>query len=213
MDIVSITRVVAVAGLILGVLGIAARLRDIMNRPHKEDLSRARGSRWRGVLYAFTLGMAPWEKESARIHWIAYLRGVSFHVGIFMAFGVLFASPWLDAIPLPVVWLAMLVTGVGAVAGFAGIAMRLTEENLRVLSVPDDYLSVFLTALFVALAFLSLLSSLALPAFYIVTAVMAVYIPFGKIRHCVYFFYSRFLFGVIFGHRGVIGQPGSKHAD
>jgi hypothetical protein len=213
MDVVTITRTVAVAGLILGVLGTAARLRDIMNRPHKEDLSKARGSRWRGVLYAFTLGMAPWEKESARIHWIAYLRGVSFHVGIFAAFGVLFASPWLEAIPLPIAWLVMLLTGVGALAGFAGIVMRLAEENLRVLSVADDYFSAFLTSLFVALAFLSLLSPSTLPAFYVVSAVMLVYIPFGKIRHCVYYFYSRFFFGVIFGHRGVIGQPKSEYAD
>jgi hypothetical protein len=213
MDVMTITRTVAIVGMGLCALGIVLRIRDIMNRPFKKDLSRTRGNIRRAVLYAFTLGMAPWEKESTRLHWIAYLRGVFFHVGIFMAFGVLFASPWLDVIPMPIIWLAMVVTGVGAVAGFAGIAMRLAEENARALSLPDDYFSVFLTSLFVALAFAVLLLPVMLPAFYVVTAVMLVYIPFSKIRHCVYFFYSKFFFGLGFGHRGVIGRPISEYTD
>jgi hypothetical protein len=157
--------------------------------------------------------MAPWEKESTRRHWISYFRGIFYHLGIFMAFAVLFTSPWLPAIPQPIIWLAMLVTGVGAVFGFAGIVMRLTEEDARVLSVPDDYFSVFLSSLFVALAFLTLFSPSVLPVFYLVSAVMLVYIPYGKIRHCVYFFYSKFFFGLSYGRRGVIGQSGSGSAD
>ncbi len=213
MDVVGITRIVVLVGLGLCLLGITLRIRDIMNRPFKQDLSRARGDIRRGVLYAFTLGMAPWEKESTRRHWVAYFRGIFYHLGIFMAFGVLFASPWLSVIPLPIIWLAMLVTVVGAVFGFAGIVMRLIEEDARALSLPDDYFSVLLSSLFVALAFLSLLMPSALPVFYIVTAVILVYIPFSKIRHCVYFFYSKFFFGLSFGHRGVIGQPGNEYAD
>lgn len=213
MDVIEATRIVATLGLGLCVLGIALRIRDITNRPFEQDLSRARGDIRRGVLYAFTLGMAPWEKESTRRHWVAYFRGIFFHLGIFMAFGVLFASPWLDVIPLPVAWLAMLVTAVGAVSGFAGLVMRLTEDNTRVFSLLDDYFSVFLSSLFVALSFLTLLVPSALPVFYIVTAVMLVYIPFSKMRHCVYFFYSKFFFGLGFGRRGVIGQPGGEYID
>jgi hypothetical protein len=213
MNAVEITRLIAIAGLALGVLGIAARLRDIMNRPFKTDLSRARGSARRGVLYAFTLGMAPWEKESTRLHWVAYFRGIFFHVGVFMAFAVLFASPWLSLIPQPLVWLAALVTAAGAVAGFAGVAMRWLDENERALSLPDDYLAVALVSLFVALACLASLWPAALPGLYVVAAVMSVYIPFGKIRHCVYFFYSKFFFGLGFGHRGVIGQPGNEFSE
>jgi hypothetical protein len=157
--------------------------------------------------------MAPWEKESTRRHWIAYFRGIFFHLGIFTAFGVLFASPWLAAIPQAFIWLAALMTAVGAAFGFAGVVARLIEENTRSLSLPDDYFSVFLSSLFVALAFLLLLLPSVLPVFYLVTAVMLVYVPFSKIRHCVYFFYSKFFFGLGFGHRGVIGQPGSEYAD
>ena len=213
MDIVEVTRILAIIGLVLCVLGLALRIRDIMTRPFKRVHSRARGDIRRGVLYAFTLGMAPWEKESTRRHWIAYFRGIFYHLGIFTALAVLFVSPWLSTIPPFIIWLAAFVTLAGAVFGFVGIVTRLTEEDTRVLSVPDDYFSVFLSSSFVALAFLILLVPPVLPVFYLVAALMLVYIPFSKIRHCVYFFYSKFFFGSSFGRRGVIGQPGNEYAD
>jgi hypothetical protein len=213
MNLITITGTIAIVALVLSVLGVAYRLRQTMNRPFKKDLSRARGSVGRAVLYAFTLGMAPWEKESTRIHWLAYFRGILFHVGVFMALAVLLASPWLAGIPRPVIWLAALVTGVGAVAGFAGIVMRWADENLRRLSLPDDYFSLFLTSLFVLLAFAVLLWPALLPVFYLVSALMLLYIPFSKIRHCAYFFYTKFFFGLNFGRRGVIGQPRSGYSE
>lgn len=213
MSLLEITRIIALIGLVLGAAGVVLRLREILNRPFKKDLARERGSSWRGILFAFTLGMAPWEKESTRIHWMAYLRGIFFHVGIFMAFGVLLASPWLDQLPDWLTWIALIVTGLGAVFGFAGIFMRLAGPNERALSLPDDYASVFLSSLFITLAFTALLWRPILPAFYVVTGILAAYIPLGKIRHCVYFFYSKFFFGLGFGRRGVIGQPKSKYSE
>jgi hypothetical protein len=213
MDILAITRIIVILGLALGLLGIILKLREIMNRPFKADLARERGKPGRGIFFAFMLGMAPWEKESTRIHWIAYLRGIFFHLGIFMAFGVLLISPWLELLPDILVWLMLAVTGFGALFGFAGIYMRLAGPNERVLSLPDDYASVFLTSLFIALAFATLLWPSVLPAFYVVTGLMGAYIPVSKIRHCVYFFYSKFFFGMGFGRRGVIGQPKGKYAE
>jgi hypothetical protein len=213
MDILAITRIIAIVGLALGLIGIILKIKDIMNRPFKEDLARERGSVGRAILFAFTLGMAPWEKESTRIHWIAYLRGIFFHIGIFMAFGVLIASLWLELIPDVLIWLAAGVAGLGALFGFAGIFMRLSGPNERALSMPDDYASVFLTSLFIALTFGTLLWPSVLPVFYVVTGIMGAYIPISKIRHCVYFFFSKFFFGMSFGHRGVIGQPKGKYAE
>lgn len=213
MTFLTITQIIALVGVLIGLIGILIRLREIMNRPHKPDLSHPRGSVKRGVLYAFTLGMAPWEKESTRKHWVSYIRGILFHLGTFTAFAVLFASPWLGSLPKPLIWFGLIMTGMGAVFGFAGIFMRLSGENERALSLPDDYFSVFLTSLFIALAFLVLLFQVFLPLFYVVTAVLGVYVPFSKIRHCVYFFYSKFFFGRGFGQRGVIGQTKGKYAE
>lgn len=213
MDSIVITGIIAVTGFLVGLLGILARLRDIMNRPFKKDYSRERGSPMRGILFAFTLGMAPWEKESTRIHWIAYLRGIFFHIGIFTAFAALIASPWLSLFPDWLIWVAAAITVVGALFGLAGIFMRLAGPNERMLSLPDDYASVFLTSLFTALASAALIWPVMLPAFYVIAGVMMAYIPISKIRHCVYFFYSKFFFGFGFGRRGVIGQPNGKYAE
>lgn len=213
MDSIVVTRIIAIAGIALGLLGILLRLGEIMNRPFKKDLARERGSDGRGILFAFTLGMAPWEKESTRIHWIAYLRGIFFHVGVFMAFAVLLVSPWPNLLPNWLARVAIAITGIGAVFGFAGIFMRLAGANERALSLPDDYASVFITSLFTGLACAVLVWQPVLPVFYLVAGLMAAYIPISKIRHCVYFFYSKAFFGMGFGHRGVIGQLKGKYVE
>jgi len=212
MDIVSITRMIAVVAFALGLLGILSQLKSILDRPFKRDLSRPQGNEGRGILYAFTLGMAPWEKESTRMHWVAYIRGIVFHLGIFAGFGILFASPWAGSLPEFVRWALVAIAGVGSVAGFAGIYIRLAGPNERALSIPDDYFSVFLTSLFIGCGALALAFPGFLPVFYLVSAFLMIYVPLSKIRHCVYFFYSKFFFGKGFGHRGVIGQPKSKYA-
>jgi hypothetical protein len=210
VSFVAVTRIIAGAGLLICLAGILLRLRSIMSRPYRRDLSRAQGSRWQGILYAFTLGMAPWEKESGRKHWAAYFRGVLFHIGAFGGLALLPISPWLDRFPAWLIWLAALGIGVGALSGFAGVAMRRLDRNAASLSVPDDYFSVALVSVFEALAALALLVPAALPMFYLVAAALLIYLPFSKIRHCVYFFYAKFFFGANFGHRGVLGQPESR---
>jgi nitrate reductase gamma subunit len=213
MDSTAISGILALTGVGIGLLGILLRINEIMRRPFKADLSRPRGNVRRGVLYAFTLGMAPWEKESTRRHWFAYIRGILFHVGVFTAIAAFLASPWLARLPQWLVWLGGGITAIGAVFGYAGILVRLTGENERVLSLPDDYFSVFLTATFTALAAVVLLTGSGLTPFYLVTAVLGIYVPVSKIRHCVYFFYSKFFFGAGFGRRGVIGQPKGRFSE
>ncbi len=210
MNSVNVTGFLVLLAIVICLLGIAIRLKEIINRPYKKDLSRERGSALKGVLYAFTLGMAPWEKESTRIHWIAYLRGIFFHVGIFFAFVVLLLSPWIENLPPILIWIFIVISALGAVFGFAGIVMRWKGQNERALSVPDDYFSVFLAALFTTFALVFLISPAYLPVFYLVAAILLIYIPISKIRHCVYFFYSKFFFGANFGHRGVIGHSNGK---
>lgn len=217
MDFLSITRIIALVGFVISLIGLGVRLKSILDRPFKQDLSRQRGQVRRGVLYAFTLGMAPWEKESTRLHWLAYIRGILFHLGIFAALALfvsaLIPTVRLDLLPVWLKWPLVALLGLGGVLGFAGIFMRLSEANTRVLSLPDDYFSVFLTSLFVILGLAVLLAPAMLPVFFIIGGLLALYLPFSKIRHCMYFFYSKFFFGLGFGRRGVIGQPKSKYAE
>jgi hypothetical protein len=149
----------------------------------------------------------PWAKESTRIHMLAYLRGIGFHVGIFAAIGTVVISPLWGRLPsllsLTLFWVLML----GAILGAAGGVMRIVEHNLRGLSLPDDHFAVWLTTFFIAVTGFALLKEAFVIPMYIVSAITFVYVPLGKIRHCLYFFFSRSFFGKFFGRRAVFPHP------
>jgi len=79
------------------------------------------------------------------------------------------------------------------------------------LSSADDYLSNILVDLLLLSAPAATFVKSASVLFMIVAICTFVYIPFGKLRHCAFFFYSRILFGTFFGRRGVLPHP-SKEA-
>jgi hypothetical protein len=202
-----IFQLLALAGLIGGLLGIYARYQETKRRLVPVDNSPIKGNLPNGIRYAFTTGMMPWAKESTRIHMIAYLRGIGFHVGIFAAIGAVIMSPWWQSLPSLLAWALFWILIIGAVLGAAGAVMRLAEHNLRGLSLPDDHFAVWLTTLFIATTALALLNEAFRIPTYIMSAVTFVYVPLGKIRHCLYFFFSRIFFGKFFGRRAVFPHP------
>ena len=198
-----IFQLLALAGLVAGLYGIYIRYAETKRRLLPTDKSPIKGSLSHGITYAFTKGMMPWAKESTRIHLIAYLRGIGFHIGIFTAIGAVMISPfWVRMSPLLLLalfWVLM----IGAILGAAGGMMRMAEHNLRGLSLPDDHFAVWLTTLFITVTGLAVLNEAFVIPMYIVSAITFVYVPFGKIRHCLYFFFSRMFFGKFFGRRAV----------
>src|SRR5512138_1366581 len=115
-----IAQLLALAGLIAGLCGIGLRYAGTHRRLAPGDKSPLKGSIPRGIQYAFTTGMMPWAKESTRIHMIAYLRGIGFHVGIFAAIGTVIISPFWEDLPPLISLLLFLVLTLGAVLGVAG---------------------------------------------------------------------------------------------
>jgi nitrate reductase gamma subunit len=148
--------------------------------------------------------MMPWAKESTRTHLRAYLRGIVFHIGIGAAFLILILSPWRDVVAPSVHWALALLSGAGALTGLGGLAARIGEPRLRRLSTPDDFFAVALVSAFTAAGAAAGLTPGARPVFYLLAAVTLAYIPFGKIRHCFYYFFARYFFGIAFGRRGVL---------
>ena len=196
-------QLISLIGLLLGGYGIYRRYKQTRRRALPKDQSPAKGDPRQGIAYAFTLGMAPWAKESTRIHLIAYLRGIGFHVGIFSAIGFLFISPFLEQIPpLPKTMLAWTMV-MGSVLGAAGGLMRILEHNLRALSIPDDHFAVWLVTIWLSVSAMSIWDHNLLAVYYVISAITLAYIPVGKIRHCLYFFFSRTFFGKFFGRRAV----------
>lgn len=86
--------------------------------------------------------------------------------------------------------------------------MRILEHNLRALSIPDDHFAVWLVTIWLSVSAMSIWDHNLLAVYYVISAITLAYIPVGKIRHCLYFFFSRTFFGKFFGRRAVF-----PHAD
>ncbi len=204
MNLTDLTQIIAALALVFTLAAFGWRLRIFNHLTRPKDRSTPKGSVQAGVFYAYTLGMAPWAKESTRRHWVAYLRGIFFHVGIFLGLGIFLVSPWMAALPGSIRATLALATGVGALLGLAGFFLRFVEPNLKALSTPDDYFTVLIVSAFLAASSAWLAGWVTLPVFYLVSGLMLVYAPFSKIRHCIYFAYSRLFFGRFVGTRAVL---------
>ena len=202
-----IWQLLALVGLAAGLFGIYIRYTETKRRALPADQSPVKGNISHGITYAFTTGMMPWAKESTRIHMIAYLRGIGFHVGIFSAIGVVLISPFWGSLPPFLSSLLFWVLILGAFFGAAGGVMHIAERNLKGLSLPDDHFAVWLTTLFITVTGLALVNDAFVIPMYVVSAITFIYIPLGKIRHCLYFFFSRMFFGKFFGRRAVFPHP------
>ncbi len=207
MDGEKLAQGAALAGLAACAAGLGLRWLRTRRRALPADGTVVKGDIGRGVRYAFTAGMMPWAKESTRRHAVAYLRGVGFHGGIFLGLAALALSPFWWGLPAVARLALTVLIGLGAALGAAGVAMRLVEGNLRRLSTADDFFSVVLVTAFLGVTALALVDTALVVPMYWVAGAMLAYIPLGKIRHCLYFFYSRLFFGRFVGRRGVLPHP------
>jgi len=197
--------VVLLGALVLSVWGLWGHLRKTLARPARPDLARPAGSPGRGVAYAFTWGMMPWAKESTRRHLAAYLRGIVFHGGIAAGLVGLALIPWRAALPGAAAWTMAGVAAAGALAGWGGLFARVVEPNLRAVSTPDDILSVALVSAFLSAGAVAWGVPRWTAPYLALGAATLVAIPLTKIRHCFYFFFSRYFFGLFYGRRAIIG--------
>jgi nitrate reductase gamma subunit len=164
----------------------------------------------RGVLYAFGRGMMPWEKESAAKHPLAYFGGVAYHVGIFAALLYLFCVALFVELGALALSLLRLLLILGFMCGSGLLLRRALSSRMRKLSSPDDYASNLIVDAVLLLAAIDTrfgsATHLASTTWLLllVSIIMFLYIPFGKIRHCFFFFYVRVLLGQFYGRRGVL---------
>jgi hypothetical protein len=172
--------------------------------------SEPQGKGLKGIMYAFGRGMLPWEKESADKHLPTYLAGIVYHVGLFSALMFILLRIIHLELGQRILILFQILFGTGILSGLGLLIKRSVIPSMKKISCPDDFLANILVD---GLIFLTLVDTIypgIRPVLYIYTIVLLLYIPIGKIRHCFFFFYSRVLFGIFFGRRGVLGQ---KHKE
>jgi hypothetical protein len=158
----------------------------------------------KGILYAFWKGILPWEKESAKNYLLSYIAGIIYHLGIFSAlfyiisliFNLFFFNFFITILRL------FLITGI--ICGLGLLFKRIFIPQLRLLSYPDDFFSNILVNFFLIFTLLDTFTLNIRILYFLITIILFIYIPIGKIRHCFFFFCSRALFGVFFGRRGIL---------
>jgi len=185
--------------LVLSIVHLIRMLR--LGRP--KEYSAPAGRIAPAVRYSFTGAMSPAKKETAFLHMPTYFAGIAYHLGTFLAI-LLFSLYW-TGIAFPVIpRIAMALFLLGTSGCGVGILMkRLLKKGLRALSNPDDYISNILVTLFQLITALVLLWDNAYPVYFILTSLLLLYFPAGKLKHAIYFFAARYHLGFFFGWRGV----------
>jgi hypothetical protein len=164
------------------------------------------GSVGSGIIYAFGKGMLPWEKESAAGHLATYFAGVLYHLAIFAALVILLWAELASAMSSTSLFVIQIVLAAGLCCGLGLLIKRAALGYMRAISCVDDVIANLLADLMIAAALTATILNTFVPALQLVSVVLFLYIPLGKIRHCIFFFYTRILFGVYFGRRGVISH-------
>lgn len=207
MGLLPVLRVaVGIAALlsVSALLYLVLRTRALSQRPL---YAAPAGSATRGIWYAFTTGMLPSHKESAGRHLPTLVTGTVYHLGILGGFDLLVIRTLTDQPSGAVMLSARLLMLAGLLAGLGLLAKRVVVHYMRRISVADDFVSNLLVNLFLAAGIAVTFRESALALWYGATIVLLLYIPIGKIRHCVFFFYARGEIGALFGRRGVFGGP------
>ena len=176
-----------------------------------QDLSERSGDTGKGILYANTVAMMPQNKESAYLHIPSYASGMLFHIGLFSSLLIYilsffpFFNHWIsgsDRIHL-IIPVFLIVT---CTCGYLLLIKRACSKDLKPLSNPDDFISNAFVSTFQLTTILYLImptQNVIVTLYYIVCILMFLYMPFGKLRHVVYYFAARYHLGFFYGWRNV----------
>jgi len=200
----TVSRLLAIVAFTVAVVSLARQARQALVLGTRRVDAPARGSAWRGVLYAFGPGMSPWAKESARAHPMVYAAGLAYHVGVFAALGLAAGAAAGAAWPARLGPVLALIFSLALAAGLGLLARRIRVRVVRAISSPDDYASNLFVDALVTSALLSTLAGAYMPSLLLTASAVLLYAPLGKIRHCVFFFLARAGFGRLLGRRGVL---------
>jgi len=202
MSLIQLLRVASLASAVFCFVFLVFLLVRTNALGRRKLFSAPRGSAGRGVVYAFGPGMMPWEKESAGGHLPTFIGGILYHAAIFIAFLYLF---WVNLAPASIRPLRIfrIALFMGAAAGLALFVKRAVKPHLRRLSCPDDFFANLFVDFYLVISLCHTYFPRGEPLLLFSAIALFMYIPLGKIRHCFFFFYTRILFGVFFGRRGV----------
>ena len=145
--------------------------------------------------------------ESSSKHWFRWLEFAAFHVAMGIAIGVAFVMPWGHGFMnnAPTIYALQGIFAMATLIGISRMLRRLFDPAMRAISTPDDYFCVLLLTLWSTSGVMAVPqnSEFWLVAFFGLATFFLFYVPFSKISHYVYWFFTRYYIGKHWGHRGV----------
>jgi len=193
---------ISVISLVICLAFLAAHLFRLIRLGIPKDYSSKQGDIGPAMIYSFTGAMSPAKKESAFLHLPTYTAGIFYHLGTFVSILLYFIYLFQVKIPAPYHLVLIIFLAITGISGLGVLIKRIFKRALRNLSSPDDYISNLLVTGFHLLTAVCLLVPQWLPAYFIWTSLLLLYIPVGKLRHLLYFFAARAHLGYFYGWRG-----------
>ncbi|HCV15868.1 MAG TPA: hypothetical protein DF637_06015 [Rikenellaceae bacterium] len=199
-------QILAVISAILCITLLKAKLVNLIKLGLPKELSQPSGSVKEGIVYSFTGAMSPKAKESAYMHMPTYLGGIVYHIGTFVSLFlfpfILFLSDKADRVPVMILYFVAAALTISSMAGAGILVKRIMTDKLRYFSSADDYISNILTTAIQVVTALILIDAIDPVLYYSTAAILFVWMPFGKTRHLLYFFFARVNLGYFYGRRG-----------
>jgi nitrate reductase gamma subunit len=207
------------AALLVFVAGMIYRLVTITGLGWSKDRIHTKGSKAGGVVMSFLKGILvwpfiPWVKNTFKRNPVTYIAGGLFHLGLFaviflgtahmLVWKSLLGFGW-TTLPLPIVdWLA----AVAIIAMLILLVNRIVNPVLKLISGPAEYLAwlfVFLPMVtgYIMAHHLWFRYEVLFSLHMISVDVLLIWIPFSRISHFIFYFFSRTIHGQEFGKRGV----------
>jgi nitrate reductase gamma subunit len=201
------------------IAGLAYRLIRVAALGWDRDRVPSAGSKLRGVATTYIKGVGifpfiPWVKRTFQANAVTFLAGAMFHIGLIiviilgtahmLAWKSLLGFGW-PTLPIPVIdWLAA-----GAIVAMVALLInRFTHPVVRKLSGAPEFLNWLLVFLPMVTGYMmthhmffryEVLFSLHMLS----VDVMLIWIPFSRLSHFAFYFFSRTIHGAQFGKRAV----------
>jgi nitrate reductase gamma subunit len=207
------------AALVVFVAGMLYRLVRILMLGWSKDRIPPKGSKAGGVVKTYAKGFLvwpfiPWVKRTFSRNPVIYLAGGLFHLSLFVVLilGTAHMLVWKSllgfgwpTLPLPIVdWLA----AVGIVAMLVLLIHRIVNPVMKLITGPAEWINwslVFLPMVtgYIMTHHLFFRYEVLFSVHMLSVDLLLIYLPFSRIAHFVFYFFSRTIHGVEFGKRAV----------
>jgi nitrate reductase gamma subunit len=194
------------------------KIKTLLSKPFPPEKAELKGDRIGGALHSLLNVLRPWGMESTSKNPYFYVEFLIFHIAVALTIGSTFFIPLTPKLMSPAVsGVIMLFMGLAFLIGLRRIYRRLTVEEIRIISSPDDYFAITLMTVFFGVGFVTMYMWVQgkpetgwMWIFFLMTTFFLLYVPFSKISHYVLYPFNRVMFGQIFGGRGVLNKDKSN---